>query len=157
MRRKMLPNNIQDWQQTFIETNFIVLGFNAWNGYLKSGRGVIVCSTNSPSINRFGESFKTHFVPRSRLAPFLNAWLAAPDTVIVKGHFMTDHILEAVDNYDPNRAVILLLELGENCSFFYLKELPLSPPKCHQTIFKTWDEFKLSQGKLKPTCDTKNH
>jgi hypothetical protein len=141
----MLPENIQNWQQAFIETNFLVLGFNAWNGYLKCGRGALVCSTNSPSVNRFGETFKTHFVPRSRLAPFLSAWLAVPDTVILKGHFMTGHILEAVDNYDPNQAVMLLLESGGNGSFFYLKQLPLSPPKCYQKVSQTLDEFMLSQ------------
>lgn len=141
----MLPENIDNWQQAFIETNFLILGFNAWNGYQKSGRGTIVCSTNSPSVNSFGETFNTHFVPRSRLAPFLSAWLTVPDTVILKGHFMAGHILDAVDNYDPNQAVILLLESGQSCAFFYLKKLPLSPPECYQKIIQAWDEFQLFQ------------
>ncbi len=72
--------------------------------------------------------------------------MAVADTVILKGHLITEYILEAVDNYDTNKAVILVLESGGNCSFFYLKELPLSPPKCHQIISKTWDEFMLSQS-----------
>ena len=45
-------------QQALIETNLQIIGFNAWNGYLKTGRGVVVCTTNSPLLDRFGETFK---------------------------------------------------------------------------------------------------
>ncbi|NES98051.1 MAG: hypothetical protein F6K32_23230 [Desertifilum sp. SIO1I2] len=55
-----------DWQQEFIATNLLVLGYNAWAGHLSGERGAIVCSTNSPGIGIAGEMFKTHFVPRSR-------------------------------------------------------------------------------------------
>jgi hypothetical protein len=92
----MLKANSSDWQQALIETNLLVIGFNAWNGYLKAGRGAVICTTNSPLLDRFGETFKTHFIRLPRLAAFLNAWLATPDTVILHGHHMNGHILEAV-------------------------------------------------------------
>jgi len=60
-----------DWQQDFIATNLLVIGYNAWAGYLSGERGAIICSTNSPTIGIAGETFKTHFVPCSRLAAFL--------------------------------------------------------------------------------------
>ncbi len=43
--------NHDNWQQALIETNLLAIGFNAWNGYSKAGRGVVVCSTNSPREN----------------------------------------------------------------------------------------------------------
>lgn len=86
-----------DWQQEFIATNLLAIGYNAWAGYLGGERGAIICSTNSSSVGFTGEAFKTYFVQRSRLAAFLHAWLAAPDTVILRHHFMNAHILEAVD------------------------------------------------------------
>ncbi|MGD1704216.1 hypothetical protein [Dapis sp. BLCC M229] len=103
-------NDGSNWHQDFIASNLLVIGYNAWAGHLSQKRGAIVCSTNSPTLGVGGESFKTHFVGRSRLAPFLNAWLAAPDTAILHHHFMIDHILEVVDNYDPTTEVVLLLE-----------------------------------------------
>ena len=45
--------NHDNWQQALIETNLLAIGFNAWNGYLKTGRGIVVCRTNSPLIDRF--------------------------------------------------------------------------------------------------------
>ncbi|BAY51756.1 hypothetical protein NIES2134_106500 [Thermostichus vulcanus NIES-2134] len=134
------------WQQAFIATNLLVLGYNAWAGYLCGERGVVICSTNSPGFGIAGESFRTHFVPRSRLAPFLNAWLAAPDTVILRHHFMTAHILEAVDAYHPATELIFLLESCNRVTFFYLKNLPIAPPQCYEQVRRNWQEFQLAIG-----------
>ncbi len=134
-----------DWQKNFIETNLTALGYNAWMGYIKSERGVVICSTNIATINTFGETFQAHFVPRRRLAPFLNAWLSAPDTVILQQHFMNGHILQAVDNYNPNQDLILLLESGQQVTFFYLIDLPISPPDCYNQILARSADFRIQQ------------
>jgi hypothetical protein len=131
-----------DWRQEFIATNLLVLGYNAWAGYLSGERGAIICSTNSPTVGIAGESFKTYFIQRSRLAAFLNAWLAAPDTVILRHHFMNAHILEVVDSYDPTTGLVLLLESFNQVTFFYLKNLPIAPPQCYEQVCKTWEEFE---------------
>jgi hypothetical protein len=60
-----------NWHQDFIASNLLIIGYNAWAGYLSSDRGATICSTKSPTIGITGESFKTHFVRRSRLAPFV--------------------------------------------------------------------------------------
>jgi len=66
-------NPLVDWQQEFIATNLLVLGYNAWAGYLGEERGALICSTNAPAVRLAGESFRTYFIRRSRLAAFLNA------------------------------------------------------------------------------------
>lgn len=137
-----------DWQQDFIATNLLAIGYNAWVGYLSGERGAIVCSTNSPVIGIAGETFKTHFVPRSRLAPFLNAWLAAPDTVILRHHFMNAHILEAVDIYNPATEAVLLLESFHQVTFLYLKNLLLTPPQCYEQVCSLWTEFHPQSTQL---------
>ncbi|MCH2047415.1 MAG: hypothetical protein MK289_02620 [Trichodesmium sp. ALOHA_ZT_67] len=134
-------NYLHNWQQEFISTNLISIGYNAWQGYLSSQRGLIICSTNSPLIGASGETFKVHFVPRNNLVPLLNAWLKAPDTVPLKIHFMNAHILEAVDNYNPEKDVVFMLESGSYVTFFYLTNLPISPPSCYQQVVKIWNEF----------------
>lgn len=136
------------WQQDFIATNLLAIGYNAWVGYLGGKRGAIICSTNSPTVGIAGETFKTHFVPRSRLAAFLNAWLAAPDTVILRHHFMNAHILEAVDTYNPAREAVFLLESFNQVTFFYLKNLPITPPQCYEQVCKGWAEFQPQATQL---------
>jgi hypothetical protein len=131
-----------DWQQEFIATNLLAIGYNAWTGYLGGERGAIICSTNSPAVGVAGESFRTYFVRRSRLAAFLNAWLAAPDTLILRHHFMNAHILEAVDSYNPTTELVFLLESFNQVTFFYLKNLPITPPQCYEQVCKTWEEFQ---------------
>ena len=131
-----------DWQQEFIATNLLAIGYNAWTGYLGGERGAIICSTKSPAVGVAGESFRTYFVRRSRLAAFLNAWLAAPDTLILRHHFMNAHILEAVDSYNPTTELVFLLESFNQVTFFYLKNLPITPPQCYEQVCKTWEEFQ---------------
>jgi hypothetical protein len=72
----------------------------------------------------------------------LNAWLAAPDTVILRHHFMNAHILEAVDSYNPTTELVFLLESFNQVTFFYLKNLPITPPQCYEQVCKTWEEFQ---------------
>jgi hypothetical protein len=135
-------SDLMDWQQEFIATNLLAIGYNAWTGYLGGERGAIICITNSPAVGVAGESFRTYFVRRSRLAAFLNAWLAAPDTVILRHHFMNAHILEAVDSYNPTTELVFLLESFNQVTFFYLKNLPITPPQCYEQVCKTWEEFQ---------------
>jgi len=130
-----------DWQQDFISKNLLILGYNAWLGYRHSGRGVLVTSTNAPTVSMAGESFATYFVQRPHLAAFLNAWLAAPDTAILRHHFMNAHILEVVDGYDPTTEAVFLLESFNQVTFFYLRNLPIPPPQCYEQVCKNWEEF----------------
>ena len=135
-----------DWQSTFVATNLLPLGYNAWCGYLCSQRGALVCSLLSPQLGITGESFQAHYVPRSRLAPFLNAWLAVPDTVIMNHHHITSHILDAVDRYNPETDAILLLESGDRATFCYLRNLPISPLQSYEAVCKGWEEFHLESA-----------
>ncbi|QKQ74061.1 hypothetical protein [Nostoc sp. TCL240-02] len=134
--------NIQDWQQAFIATNILAIGYNTWIGYSGGERGVVICSTNSPHLGMAGETFKAHFIPRKNLAAFLNAWLAALDTVLLQRHFMNAHILETVDKYNPQKDVVFLLDYSHQAGFFYLTKLPITPPQCYQTVCKEWTEFQ---------------
>ncbi|MEN9269225.1 MAG: hypothetical protein Q6L49_00510, partial [Thermostichales cyanobacterium HHBFW_bins_127] len=109
-------------------------------------RGVVVCSTTAPQVSSSGESFPAYYVPRSRLAAFLNAWLAAPDTVILRHHFMNAHILETVDTYDPTTEVVMLLQSFEEVTFFYLRNLPVPPPQAYDDVCRQWTEFAPSKS-----------
>ena len=139
----MTDQSQADWQESFVATNLLALGYNAWRGFLAGERGAVVCSLCSPQLSITGESFETYYVPRSRLAPFLNAWLAAPDTVILNHHHINSHILQAVDRYNPETDAILLLESGDLASFLYLRNLPISPPHGYEIVCQGWEEFDI--------------
>jgi len=130
-----------DQQQDLIAKNLIIIGYNAWAGYLSSDRGALICSTNHPAVSMTGETFNCHYVTRSHLTPLLNSWLGVPDTTIQQRHLTNNHILEAVDVYDPRTEIILLVESGAEVTFFYLKNLPVDPPECYQTICREGTEF----------------
>jgi hypothetical protein len=140
-----------NWQESFVATNLLALGYNAWCGFLTGERGTVVCSLCAPQLSITGESFRAYYVPRSRLAPFLNAWLATPDTVIMTHHHITSHILQAVDGYNPETDVILLLQSGDRASFLYLRNLPIPPPKGYEVVCKGWDEFNSPQPDFSKT------
>ena len=137
-----LEINTQDWQQNFISTNLIAICYNSWLGYSKGERDAVICSTNSPNLGVYGETFKAYFVPRQNLAAFLNAWLVAPDTVLLQRHFMNGHILQAVDSYNPEKDVVFLLEYVNQVTFYYLTNLPITSPQCFQTVCERWAEFQ---------------
>jgi hypothetical protein len=145
----MTETNSQDWQHDFIATNLLIIGYNAWVGYLSGGLGTVVCSTNTPTVGAFGETFPAHFVPRRRLATFLNAWLAAPDTVLLQKHFMNGYILQVVDHYNPYKDVVLLLEYANQAAFLNLTNLPIAPPKCYEIVCRGWTEFQPEDTKSK--------
>ncbi len=134
-----MPDLFLQWQEDFIAKNLTAIAYNAWAVYLSGHRGAVIASTNNPTISIVGETFKSYFVARAELAPLLNAWLNAPDSIILRGHFMNAHILETVDNYDPETEVIFFLESGDRVTFFYLKNLPITPPEAYQSLCQQWE------------------
>jgi pantothenate kinase type III len=134
-------NNVWNWQQDFLAKNSIAIGYNAWMGYQSGHRGVLICTTNNPTVGVTGETFPSYFVPRPRLAPFLNAWLDLPHTDLSQYGFTSDRILAAVDTYNPEKDAILFLESGHQVTFFYLNNLPTPPPICYERICQEWEEF----------------
>lgn len=133
-----------DWQHAFVITNLLSISYNAWIGYRSGDRGAVICSLGSPRLGITGESFQAYYVPRSRMAAFLNAWLAAPDTVILQHHHINSHILQAVDTYNPLTDAIVLLESGGQATFLYLRNLPIAPPQGYEIVCNGWNEFHLS-------------
>ena len=55
---------------------------------------------------------------------------------------MIAQILEVVDNSDPTTEVVLLLGQNYQATFFYLKNLPITPPQYYDQVRNTWDEFQ---------------
>ncbi|MEB3885262.1 hypothetical protein [Lyngbya sp. CCY1209] len=138
----------ENWRQAFVETNLLIIGYNAWVGYLAGEQGAVVCSLNHPRLGMTGETFRANYVPRSRMAPFLNAWLVVPDTAILQHHHINSHILQAIDVYNPETDAILLLESGQMVTFLYLRNLPIAPPKGYEMVCKCWEEFYISDADL---------
>ena len=44
-------------------------------------------------------------------------------------------------SYRCEKDVVFMLESGSYVTFFYLTNLPISPPSCYQQVVKIWNEF----------------
>ena len=63
----------------------------------------------------------------------------------ISAKFQYGHILDAVDNYNPEQDVILLLASGNRVFFYYQKNLPITPPKSHQRVCFARRNFTCQQ------------
>ncbi|NET54817.1 MAG: hypothetical protein F6K47_00995 [Symploca sp. SIO2E6] len=133
------------WQNLFIQQNLFSLGYTAWNGYLNTGKGIVVCNvvdTISSKINWEVDrvTFHQEFIPQGQVEAYLQALELQLEAVTA--------LLKAITTYDPNQAIVLLI-IGNDVvdiNFFYLQNMPITPPQCYQQVCKTWEEFQPAVG-----------
>lgn len=126
------------WQNLFIHQNILTIGYTAWNGYIGSGRGLVVCEVSAPvSMNWSLESPPCHlsFIPQSLIAQYLQAleW--------------EDEALRALSNaiatYDPTEAIVVLVIGNGEVDLNLLQDLAISPAHCFEQVQHRWAEFQL--------------
>ncbi len=129
----------RDWHPQFIHHNLLVIGYSAWQGYLQSGAGLVVCqlaATLPEAIDWTLNSLPLtlRFVPESELAQATQMADLPLEPAAMPG------LREALATYDPAEAVLLLVcGNGEvNLSLLYLA---ISPSDCYKQVRCRWDEF----------------
>ncbi|MGF1676743.1 MAG: hypothetical protein ACFCUV_24150 [Rivularia sp. (in: cyanobacteria)] len=135
-------------------TNFLLIGYTAWKGFSKIGRGVVFCQIKKVDLPRVpflsvrgkyqtaDEVVSTHFLAKPELLAYLHEWMIAKETIT--------SILQAVDSYNPQQDMIILAKDGSQIEVDILQNSVMTPIECYQQIRQRWDEFSsyISQIKI---------
>jgi hypothetical protein len=126
----------------FFAQNFLWIGYQAWQGYLNCGRGLVVISSEidlmDDSDRHWGDmqepNLNFRYIPQQQLSIYLQEWLVPAGSI--------DPILTAVANYQPQTELIFAVESGVNLDIGWCQRLKISPPDCHRQICQRWSEFR---------------
>ena len=124
-----------DWQTRLIHHNLLAIGYSAWNGYLTSGPGLVVCQFTAAlpdPLNWASDSLPValSFVPQAQAAQ-----LGLLDVAAVPA------LLQAIATYEPTQAILLLVCGNNEVNLSLLQDLAIAPVDCYQQVCCRWDEF----------------
>ncbi|MGI0495081.1 hypothetical protein ACN4EG_25125 [Alkalinema pantanalense CENA528] len=141
MHNDLWQGNCTPWQARFIEHNSLMLGYQAWSGYLQHGGGLLVCdgmNSISPAFDWDVEVavFDPIFVARSRVPKYLRSLELEPEII--------DVVNDALSTYDPAQEIVLLLHGNQAVEINLLQNLAISPPQCYSQVQRRWAEFQPS-------------
>lgn len=140
----IFPNDIwqgscDDWIARFIDSNLLLLGYTAWEGYINFGRGLVVCEVKKP-VNNLGKweiemmGCELKFIPESQVINYLQKSQLDRETIL--------DFLEILTTYYPNDEIALLWEGNGQIELNLLQGLAISPAECHAQVRKRWSEFQ---------------
>lgn len=135
-------------------TNFLLIGYTAWKGFSKVGRGVVFCQIKKvdlPHVPFLGvpekyqtanEVVSTHFLAKAELVAYLHEWMVGEEIIT--------SILQAVNSYNPRQDMIILAKEGSQIEVDILQKPVMTPIECYQQVRQRWDEFSgyISQIKI---------
>jgi hypothetical protein len=131
--------NFGYWQNEFIHTNLLAIGYYAWSGFVKLGRGIVCIDVEDTAIISRTMSldlvaFSADFFAKPQLVSQMQVRKFEPEFI--------DQLLQVVDNYNPHQDVILLLTANAQTEINLLQNLKITPPECERQVRRRWDEFK---------------
>ncbi len=125
------------WQNLFIRQNLLLLGYTAWKGYLKTGRGMVVCHIADPvlaidwSVSTI--PFERTFIPQAEVERYLQD---LEQTTVAA-------VLNTVTAYNPEQAIIVLVFGNGEINLTLLQNLKILPLDCYRQVERRWTEFQL--------------
>ncbi|BAZ06401.1 hypothetical protein [Calothrix sp. NIES-3974] len=135
-------------------TNFLLIGYTAWKGFSKVGRGVVFCQIKKVDLphvtvimvpekhQTVDEVVSTHFLAKAELIAYLHEWMVEKEIIT--------SIFQAVDSYNPRQDMIILAKEGSQIEVDILQKPVITPIECYQQVRQRWDEFSgyISQIKI---------
>jgi hypothetical protein len=133
-----------DRRANFFAQNSLWIGYQAWQGYLHFGRGVLVISSSIDLMDDSDRhsrdvsepSLNFRYIPQQQLSIYLQEWLVPNDSM--------DPILAAVADYQPAAELVFAIESDSNLDIGWCQNLQVLPPACHQQIDRRLSEFQLT-------------
>jgi hypothetical protein len=129
------------WQNLFVSQNILSIGHTAWDGFLKSGRGIVVGKINTPidcsinwSLDRV--QYDLEFISQLDAKTYLQQFQLEETTV--------SNLLQIVATYEPDRAIVFLSIGNDQIDINLLQNLAISPVLCYEQVCKRWEEFQPS-------------
>jgi hypothetical protein len=125
------------WQTIFIRDNFPVIGYYAWKGYKQTGWGILICNLEPWPVNTdlrlHSWNFIAQFVSGQYIADYLRELAISPIEVAA--------LLPMIEQYNPQKEIMLLMRSGKSVEVCWLKNLASSPLECYGQVLDRWDEF----------------
>jgi len=133
--------NFGYWQQGFIHTNLLVIGYTGWKGFESFGRGVVVCDVDTKVLGSTITSlesipFTIQFIPLNLMGFYLRS--LSVDSLTIPS------ILAAIAKYNPEQDILLVLKVDRQIEVNLLRKLAVSPADCYEQVCRRWEEFKPS-------------
>ncbi|MBE9229833.1 hypothetical protein IQ264_30995 [Phormidium sp. LEGE 05292] len=128
------------WQNLFIRENLLLLGHAAWQGFITQGRGMVVCDVamfedGSVDWNSDIVEHTVRFVPLSNVSAYLQTFSLEAALI--------ERLIDTVQTYDPDRAILLLINEDGRADINLLQQLAISPADCYQQMQRRRSEFQL--------------
>ena len=133
--------NFGYWQQGFIHTNLLVIGYTGWKGFESFGRGVVVCDVDTQVLDSTMTSlesipFHIQFIPINLMEFYLRSLSVDSSNI--------PFVIAATAKYNPEQDILLLLKFGRQTEVNLLRKLAISPADCHEQVCRRWEEFQPS-------------
>jgi hypothetical protein len=126
------------WQNFFIQQNLLLLGYAAWNGYLKQGRGGLICAMTDGvpvgidwQVERVG--FTQQFLPPEQMAFHLQESGLGPAAIAP--------LIQAIAVYNPTYEIIVLIQGNDTIEANLLRP-KITPSSCYEQLQRRWAEFQ---------------
>jgi hypothetical protein len=123
--------NFGCWQQRFIHTNLLVIGYTGWKGFESFGRGVVVCDVDTQVLGSTMTNlelipFEIQFIPLNLMEFYLRSLSVDSSTI--------PSVIAAIANYNPEQDILLLLKFGCQTEVNLLSKLAISPADCYEQV-----------------------
>jgi hypothetical protein len=142
----------RDRRTDFFAQNFLLIGYQAWQGYLNCGRGLVVISSEIDLLDDsdrylgdrsiLGLNFR--YIPQAQLLIYLQEWLVPDDSLAEPLYQRIEPIISAVADYQPEAELVFAVESGVKLDIGWCQNLPVLPPACYQQIDRRLSEFQLT-------------
>ncbi|MBE9095250.1 MULTISPECIES: hypothetical protein [unclassified Tychonema] len=133
--------NFGYWQQGFIHTNLLVIGYTGWKGFESFGRGVVVCDVDTQVLDSTMTSlesipFHIQFIPINLMEFYLRSLSVDSSNI--------PFVIAATAKYNPEQDILLLLKFGRQTEVNLLSKLAIPPADCYEQVCRRWEEFQPS-------------
>ncbi|MEA5627623.1 hypothetical protein [Nostoc sp. UHCC 0251] len=137
--KSIWQGNFGYWQNSFIHTNLLIIGYTAWNGFQSFGRGVVICDVDTqvtdPTISSLDTvPFTLQFLPCDLIGLYLRSQSISSS--------MISSIPSVVATYNPHQDILLVLKADPQIEVNFLHQLKIAPPDCYEQVCKRWEEFQ---------------
>ncbi len=134
----------RDRRTNFFTQNFLLIGYQAWQGYLNFDRGLVVISSEIDLLDesdrylgdRLEPDLNFRYIPQAQLSVYLQEWLVPDDSV--------EPILTAIADYQPQSELVFAIESQSKLDIGWCQNLQVLPPECHQQIDRRLSDFQLT-------------
>ncbi|MFK8186256.1 MAG: hypothetical protein AB8B99_23005 [Phormidesmis sp.] len=125
-------NGSTNWQSAFFQENSMILGHQAWQGYLAQDRGIVACTVTVEKITSTA-NYQVCYIPLSQTSSYFkkNNLKAA----------ITDRLINNVQTYRPKQEILVFIERQGEINICLLKNLAISPFECYRQVCNRWEEF----------------